>query len=145
MRLRFPLLKATYEWILDQELTPYFLVNAYYPKTIVPKTYIENGQIVLDASPEAVDQMYFDEEGVSFSASFDNVIMDVYFPIEAIHSLYAEETEQGMFMIDDPSSFLIQEGKAQEAIELQIAHHEEKEMAHPKKTPISRSHLKLVK
>ncbi len=145
MRLRFPLLKTTYEWILNQELTPYFLVNAYYPKTIVPKTYIENGQIVLDASPEAVDEMHFDEEGVSFSASFDNVIMDVYFPIEAIHSLYAEETEQGMFMTHDPSSFLIQEGKAQAAIELQISHHEEKETAHLKKISISRSHLKLVK
>ena len=145
MRLRFPLFQATYEWILNHELTPYFLINAYYPKAVLPMSYVEEGQIVLDASPEAVDKMHFDEEGVSFSASFDNVIMDVYFPIEAIQSLYAEETDQGIFMTDDPSSFLIQEGEAQEVIEVHVSNHEEKEIIHPKKTSISRGHLKLVK
>lgn len=142
MRLRFPLFKATYEWILDHDLTPYFLVNAHYPKVNVPQEYVEEGQIVLDASVEAVDNMYFDEEGVSFSASFDGKIMDVYFPIEAIQGLYAEETEQGMFMSDDPVTFLVQEGKAHVAVEVQASH---KESSPSKKELPSRGHLKLVK
>ena len=139
MRLRFPLLKATYEWLIDEELTPYFLVNAEFPGAIVPREYVEDGEIVLDASAEAIDDMLFDEEGISFSAGFDDGEFHIFFPIGAVVGLYAEENEQGIFTTEDDSTLLIQEtdepilpgprGKKSEA---------------PKKE-IKRGQLKLVK
>lgn len=108
-RLRYPLLKATYEWIIDEGLTPYFLVNANFPKVIAPKEYVEDGEIVLDASPDAIDDMVFDKQGVSFSAGFGEGEFRIYFPIGAILALYAEENEYGLFSTDEPNTMLVQE------------------------------------
>ncbi len=109
MRLRFPLFKTTYEWLIDEGLTPYFLVNAEFSGVIVPREYVEDGEIVLDASAEAIDEMIFDEEGISFSAGFDDGEFRVFFPIGAIIALYAEENEQGLFSTDEVSTLLVQE------------------------------------
>lgn len=108
-RLRFPLFKATYEWLLDQNLTPYFLINATFPKVVVPQQFIEDGQIILDASPDAIDQMIFDKAGVSFTAEFDTLEFKIYFPIEAILALYAEENDQGLFATEQPSTLIVHE------------------------------------
>lgn len=108
-RLRYPLLKATYEWLLDEGLTPYFLVNANFPKVVVPREYVEEAEIVLDASSDAIEDMVFDQQGISFSAGFDGGEFRIYFPIGAILALYAEENEQGLFSTDEPSTLLVQE------------------------------------
>lgn len=136
-RLRFPLLRATYEWLLDENFTPYFLINADFPETVVPREFVEDGEIVLDASPDAIDDMIFDEEGISFSAGFDGGEFHIYFPIGAVLALYAEENEQGLFATDDTSTLLVQESK-------------EPLTAKPAKKPeqvkeVRRGNLKLVK
>ena len=138
MRLRYPILKATYEWLLDEGLTPYFLINADYPKVLVPREFVEEGHIVLDGSLDAIDKMHFDESGISFTASFDETgIVDIYFPIAAIEGLYAEETEQGVFTTDHPTALLVQEGEGMDDPE------PEAEKTTPKKP--ARSFLKVVK
>jgi stringent starvation protein B len=136
MRLRYPLLKATYEWLLDEGLTPYFLINANFPKVMVPREFVEDGEIVLDASPDAIDDMVFDPEGISFSAGFDDSEFRIYFPIGAIIALYAEENEQGLFTTDEPSTLLVQESDAPLSAEP-----EKKESS----AKIRRGQLKLVK
>lgn len=108
-RLRYPLFKTTYEWLLDEGLTPYFLINADFPEVVVPREFVEDGEIVLDASPDAIEDMYFDEDGVSFSAGFDAGEFRIYFPIGAIVALYAEENEQGLFTTDEASTLLVHE------------------------------------
>ena len=139
MRLRYSIFKATYEWLLDEGFTPYFLINADYPKVIVPRQFVEDGHIVLDGSVNAIDKMHFDETGISFSASFDELgVEDIYFPISAIEGIYAEETEQGVFTTDHPSALLVQEGDAGEDPDPEAV--SEKPTA-----KLSRSHLKLVK
>jgi stringent starvation protein B len=136
-RLRSYVLKATYEWLLDHQLTPYFLVNALMKGVIVPEEYIEDGQIILNASNEAVDNMCFDEEGVSFDAGFGNDLMRVFLPLEAILALYAEETEQGVYTTDNDFTMVVNEG--------------DEDNADPgDKKPVvtaeaRRSHLRLVK
>lgn len=137
MRLRFTLLKATYEWLLDAGLTPYFLINARYPKVHVPEAFVEEGQIVLDASVDAVENMHFDQQGVSFDASFNGEIEKIFFPISAIDALYAEETEQGLFMTDDAGTLIVQENSDWDDAALE-------EVSPPKKSG-TRGHLKLVK
>ena len=141
MRLRFPIFKATYEWLLDEGLTPYFLINAEYPKVLVPREFVEEGHIVLDGSVDAIDKMHFDESGISFSASFDETgIVDIHFPIAAIDGLYAEETEQGVFTTDHPTALLVQEGEGEDDPEPDL----EKPVSKPT-SKSARSHLRLIK
>ncbi|MFY9973656.1 MAG: ClpXP protease specificity-enhancing factor SspB, partial [Chromatiaceae bacterium] len=48
------LVRALYEWILDNDLTPHLLVDAEYPGTQVPAEFVQDGQIVLNIAPSAV-------------------------------------------------------------------------------------------
>lgn len=109
-RLRSYILKSTYEWLLDHQFTPYFLVDAHYQDVIVPKEYVEDGQIILNASVDAVENMYFDHEGVSFDASFGSDMLRVYLPVASILALYSEETEQGIYATDNEFTMVVNEG-----------------------------------
>ena len=45
------LVRALYEWIVDNDCTPHLLVNAEFPGVRVPPGYANDGQIVLTVSP----------------------------------------------------------------------------------------------
>ena len=141
-RLRLPLLKATYTWLLDEGLTPYFLVDAEFPTVMVPKEYVEEGEIVLDASADAIDDMIFDEEGISFLTGFGEEACKVFFPIGAVIALYAEENDQGLFTTDEDSVLLVQE--TDEPLEAKAKTKPQRKVEPPKKE-IKRGQLKLVK
>ncbi len=139
-RLRFPLFKATYAWLLDEGFTPYFLIEAEYPGVMVPQEYVEDGEIVLDASADAIEDMIFDEEGISFTTGFGDGVFKVYFPISAILGLYAEENDQGLFTTDEDAVLLVQE--SEEPI---LPGPQKSKKAEPPKKEIKRGHLRLVK
>lgn len=90
------LMRALNEWILDNHCTPYVLVDAGIQGVQVPQDYVNNGQIVLNISPSAVQSLLINQDGLSFSARFGGVPMDVYVPIVAILAIYARENGQGM-------------------------------------------------
>lgn len=90
------LLRALNEWILDNQCTPYVLVDAAIHSVQVPQEYVNNGQIVLNISPSAVQSLLIDDAGLSFNARFGGVPMDVYVPMVAILAIYARENGQGM-------------------------------------------------
>lgn len=90
------LMRALNEWILDNHSTPYVLVDAGIQGVQVPEDYINNGQIVLNISPSAVQNLLINQDGLSFSARFGGVPMEVYVPIVAILAIYARENGQGM-------------------------------------------------
>src|SRR5690554_2656717 len=95
------LIRALYEWILDNDSTPYVLVNAGYPGTIVPAGFVEDGQIVLNLSPSAIRNLEMDNERVCFDGRFGGVAQQVWIPAAAVMAIYARETGQGMvFEID---------------------------------------------
>ncbi|CAG0989888.1 partial Stringent starvation protein B, partial [Anaerolineae bacterium] len=49
------LIRAVYEWCVDQDLTPYLLVNAKGSNVVVPRHSVqEDGRIVLNLRPQAV-------------------------------------------------------------------------------------------
>ena len=91
------LVRAIYEWINDNLLTPYLLINAEEKGVFVPQQYIKDGQIVLNIAPHAVNQLIMDNDAVGFSARFGGVPQQVYVPIRAIMGLYARENGQGLF------------------------------------------------
>lgn len=90
------LLRALNEWILSNQCTPYVLVDAAIHSVQVPQEYVNNGQIVLNISPSAVQSLLIDDAGLSFNARFGGVPMDVYVPMVAILAIYARENGQGM-------------------------------------------------
>ncbi len=90
------LLRAIYEWIVDNEMTPYLLVNAENDYAHVPRQYVENGKIVLNLSPMAVNTLELGNDYISFNARFAGKAMDVSFPVAAVLAIYAKENGQGM-------------------------------------------------
>ena len=97
------LARAIYEWICDNNLTPYLLVDATIPYTDVPQQFVNDGQIVLNIVPHAVHKLNMSNDAVTFSARFGGVPQDVYGPIQAVLGLYARENGQGLFF--DPDEY----------------------------------------
>jgi stringent starvation protein B len=90
------LLRAIYEWIVDNDLTPYLLVDASNDDVHVPRQYVENGKIVLNIAPRAVNNLELSNENVNFNARFSGQAMDVIFPVDSVLAIYAKENGQGM-------------------------------------------------
>lgn len=95
------LLRALHEWVIDNAMTPYILVNAEYEDTIVPIQFIENGRIIFDISPHAIRNLDMSNERVSFNARFGGQSMEVWIPINAVLAIYAKENGQGMLFAED--------------------------------------------
>jgi len=89
------LLRALYEWSVDNGFTPYLQV-VVDKDTIVPKEYIKNGEIVLNISPLASNKLKITNEHIEFQARFGGVARDLYVPMRAVAAIYAKETGQGM-------------------------------------------------
>ena len=97
------LVRALYEWIVDNDCTPHMLVNAEYPAVQVPQGFASDGQIVLNVSPNAVRHLHMDNEAVSFEGRFGGVAHTLYVPAGAIRGIYARENGQGMvFELEPP-------------------------------------------
>lgn len=90
------LVRALYEWIVDNDCTPHILVNAEYRAVQVPEGFATDGQIVLNVSPTAVRHLHMDNEAVSFEGRFSGVAHTLYVPVGAIMGIYARENGQGM-------------------------------------------------
>lgn len=89
------LLRAFNQWILDNECTPYIVVEADLPNVTVPPQTVKDGQVVLNISPTAVQSLVLDDNQVTFSARFGGVPFEVYIPIYAISAIYARENGAG--------------------------------------------------
>lgn len=97
------IVRAIYEWILDNECTPYVLVNAMDSEVLVPQQYVKNGQIVLNISPVAVKDLLLSNDSMQFNGRFSGQPMEVFVPIDAVMGIYARENGQGMiFDLDEP-------------------------------------------
>ena len=95
------LIRAIYEWIVDNRKTPYLLVDASFSGVVVPESYIENDRIILNISPAAAHDIHLLDDSVSFSARFNGQAMSVFVPIMAVMAIYAKENGQGMMFADD--------------------------------------------
>lgn len=95
------LIRAIFDWILDNQLTPYLLVNTLTDGVKVPEEYINDDKIVLNIAPDAVQHFQADNQWISFSARFSGRAMELFIPIEAIQGIYSKENNEGMFFTDD--------------------------------------------
>jgi len=95
------LLRAIYDWIADNNLTPYVLVDAGVEGVRVPPQTIRNGQVVLNLAMQAVADLDLGNEWVRCKARFSGASHTVMFPVAAVLAIYAQENGQGMMFADD--------------------------------------------
>jgi stringent starvation protein B len=89
------LLRAFYEWLIDNQLTPHLVVDVTLPGVLVPMEFARDGQIVLNVAPCAVGNLELGNDGVSFNARFGGVPRQVTVPIAAVMAIYARENGSG--------------------------------------------------
>ena len=90
------IMRALYEWIVDNDCTHYVLVDATVAEVQVPQQFVKDGQIVLNISPTAVMDLNITNDAVFFNGRFGGVATDVYVPVSAVVGIFARENGQGM-------------------------------------------------
>lgn len=98
------LLRALYEWISDNHMTPHVLVDAGFDGVKVPNQAIQKGKVILNIDQVAVHNLKMGNEWLSFDARFSGKQHEVLVPVEAVLAIYSKENGQGMmFALDDDS------------------------------------------
>ena len=118
------LLRAIYEWIVDNDLTPHLLVDANYPNVYVPQEFVEDGKIVLNLRPQAIQGLSIGNDEVLFNARFNGMPTQIATPMGSILAIYAKENGRGM--VFDP-----EDAPPPKDV--------------PEKKPPKKSHLRVVK
>ena len=96
------LIRAFYDWIVDNECTPYVVVDAHCDGVEIPQNFVTNGQIILNIAPRAVTNFEMNNHFIRLSTRFGGVPIDIYCPIGSILGIYAQENGQGMMFESDP-------------------------------------------
>lgn len=102
------LLRAFYEWLLDNQLTPHLVVDVTLPGVQVPMEYARDGQIVLNIAPRAVGGLELANDEVRFNARFGGVPRQVSVPLAAVLAIYARENGAGTMF--EPEAAYDEEG-----------------------------------
>ncbi len=90
------LIRSIYEWIIDNQLTPHLLVDAENPDAVLPTDFIENGKIVLNMRPEAIQDLLLGNNEIQFHARFSGESIHIITPTTAVLAIYAKENGKGM-------------------------------------------------
>jgi stringent starvation protein B len=125
------LLRAIYDWIVDNSLTPHIVVTATGEDVQVPRQFVQNGIIVLNIAPSAVRDLALGNDTINFSARFAGNSHYVSVPLSAVQAIYARENGQGLTL--------------GEMGESSVARPAEQGTATPGNPPTRPSHLTIVK
>jgi len=98
------LIRALYQWIIDNGVTPYILVDALVDGVDVPAQHIQDNKIVLNIAPMAVQGLNLGDDEINFSARFSGQSVTLRVPTHAVLAIYARENGQGMMFNDEPDS-----------------------------------------
>lgn len=91
------LIRSLYEWILDNQMTPHLLVDAENTNAVLPEDFIEDGRIVLNIRPEAVQGLALGNDEIEFNARFSGKPMHIVIPLPAVLAIFTKENGKGMF------------------------------------------------
>ena len=95
------LIRAMFQWIADNNMTPHLLVDVSVDGVEVPVEHVQNGKIILNIAPMAVTGLVLGDADVTFSARFSGQPMNIFIPIDAVLAVYAKENGQGMMFSED--------------------------------------------
>jgi stringent starvation protein B len=130
------LIRAFYEWIVDNDCTPYLVVDAVAPGVKVPAQFIQNGQIVLNVLPSAVANLQLGNDAITFNARFGGQPFSLYIPSKAVLAIYAKENGAG-------TVFTLEE--EEDEAEIFSASLEDDSVTPEPPKPKKGSHLRVVK
>lgn len=97
------MVRALYQWIEDNALTPYLMVDATAENVQIPREHVQDGRIVLNIASRATGNMSMENDYIHFSARFGGVSQEIWVPLTAVMGIYAKENSQGMFF--DPKEY----------------------------------------
>jgi stringent starvation protein B len=110
--------RAIYDWIVDNELTPYLLVDAEHPNVEVPQEYVNAGKIILNISPRACRGLHIENDKIVFTARFSGQTFQIFVDPNAVLAIYAKENGRGMEFgpeYDEPSAPPVTKKQSQES------------------------------
>ena len=109
------LMRALYEWCVDNGYTPHLAVKVD-SRTQVPPEYVKNGEITLNNGPTAVHKMQLGNDLVEFSARFGGIARQISVPVANVYAIYGRETGHGMTFDVDAAKLTVQAAADAEAV-----------------------------
>ena len=138
------MIRAMYDWIVDNHWTPHIQVDANYPGVEVPDEFVQDGVIVLNVQPEAVRELEIGNDWIYFKARFQGVEREVGFFPESVLAVFARENGQGMPFPPEPyPEEELMEFSTPESVEEAIEKNDHLES--PDKKQRKKGHLSIVK
>jgi stringent starvation protein B len=99
------LVRALYQWILDNGNTPYILVDTAGDQVAIPDGIANDGKVVLNLAPAAIQNLEMTNSQISFSARFNGVAEQIFVPVSSLLAIYARENGEGMmFPAEEPGA-----------------------------------------
>ena len=95
------LIRAMYDWIVDNRMTPHILASTDHEHVQVPGEFVEDDKIILNIGPMAVQSLDLGQDAVRFDARFSGTSIGVMIPVECVCAIYARENGQGMMFPED--------------------------------------------
>jgi stringent starvation protein B len=96
------LIRAIYDWAVDNGYTPHLLVDADAEGVVVPPGYAQDGRIALNIHPQAVQDLTLANDAVRFGARFGGRPYAVVVPVAAVLAIYARESGRGFYFQPEP-------------------------------------------
>lgn len=97
------MVRAIYQWLEDNLLTPHIMVDTSHGNVQVPTEHVRDDRIVLNIASQAVGNMRMDNDYIHFNARFAGASKEIWIPMQAVMGIYAKENQQGMFF--DPTEY----------------------------------------
>ncbi len=101
------LLRAFYDWLIDNQLVPYLVVDVTTHGVVVPMEFANNGKIILNIAPRAVENLSLGNDKVQFNTCFGGVSRQVVVPMIAVMAIY--DNKNGVGTIFEPESSTYEE------------------------------------
>ena len=124
------MVRAIFEWLEDNNLTPHIMVDTTQPNVTVPVEYVQDGRIVLNIASRATGNLVINNDFINFHARFGGVSQELWVPMQAVMGIYARENSQGMFFdrteYDNPPQSEINASQPAESTEVQRPKRENK-------------------
>jgi stringent starvation protein B len=90
------LIRAMFDWAVDNALTPHLVVSDGAAGVEVPPGYANEGKITLNISRSAAQGLVIGNDAIQFSARFGGKPFNVSVPPGAVLAVYAKETGEGI-------------------------------------------------
>lgn len=87
--------------MIDNNQTPYVVVDAACPGVAVPEEHVQEGRITLNLSYSATSNLLMSNDDVSFDARFGGAARRVFIPLPAVLGIYARESGEGLVFPPD--------------------------------------------